>query len=116
MPLTASGVRYRVVVLPFLRGIGHRFILKNWLAITIWHWIFAWRPLDDAELAHELCHVGQWHEHGFLGYIRAYLGESRRARSAGQDRYRDNRFEVEAGAAADAVSRRESVSGVNSDP
>ena len=99
-----------------MRRIGHRFILKDWLAITIWRWIFAWRPLDDAELAHELCHVGQWHEHGFLGYIRAYLGESRRARSAGQDRYRDNRFEVEARAAADAVSRRESVSGVNSDP
>ena len=116
MPLTPSRLPYRVIVLPWLRRIGHRFILKNWLAITIWHWIFAWRPLDDAELAHELCHVGQWHELGFLGYIRAYLGESRRARSAGQDRYRDNRFEVEARAAADAVSRRESVSGVNSDP
>ena len=111
MPLTPSRLPYRVIVLPWLRRIGHRFILKDWLAITIWRWIFAWRPLDDAELAHELCHVRQWHEHGFLGYIRAYLGESRRASRAGTDRYRDNRFEGEArAAAAEGAARSRKVS------
>jgi hypothetical protein len=98
-----SPLPYRVVVLPFMRRIGDRFILKNWLAITIARWIFAWRPLDDAELAHELTHVRQWHDYGFLGYIVAYMRESSRAQKAGKDRYRDNRFEVEARAAEDAV-------------
>jgi hypothetical protein len=105
MPQRRAALKYRVIVFPPLRLIGQRFILPNWLAITIARWIFAWRPLDDAELAHELCHVRQWHEHGFFGYIAAYLGESRRARSAGKDRYRDNKFEVEARAAEDAVRR-----------
>ena len=106
VPVTDSGLPYRVIVLPFMRAIGGRFILKNWLAITIWRWIFAWRPLDDAELAHELCHVRQWHEYGFLGYIAAYLGESRRASKAGGDRYRGNKFEIEAYAAEAAVRQR----------
>lgn len=102
--------RYTLIVVPWLRGPGHHLLLSDWLAITIWRWIFAWRPLDDAELAHELCHVRQWREYGFLGYIRAYMAESSRAKKAGQDRYRDNRFEVEARAAADAVRTAEAGS------
>jgi hypothetical protein len=95
---------YKLVVLPWLRRIGQRFVLPNWLAITIWRWIFAWRPLDDAELAHELAHVRQWRRHGLL-FIPRYLGASRQAARAGGDRYGDNAFEVEAEAAAEAVRR-----------
>jgi hypothetical protein len=100
-------------VLPFLRGIGSRLIMPGWLAITIWRWILAWRPLDEVELAHELAHVRQWQANGLM-YIARYLAESRRAAKSGGDRYRDNRFEVEARAAADAVrgilpARRESA-------
>jgi hypothetical protein len=92
--------RHRVIVLPFLRGIGNRLVLPGWLAITIWRWILAWRPLDDVELAHELAHVRQWYANGWR-YIPRYLAESRRAAKGGGDRYRDNRFEVEARAAAE---------------
>lgn len=99
--------QYRLIVQPLLRPIGQRFILNQWLAITIEHWIFAWRPLDEAELAHELTHVRQWQQYGFVGYIVAYMRESSRAQKQGKDRYRDNRFEVEARAAEDAVRRRE---------
>jgi hypothetical protein len=98
--------KYRVIVWPFLRVIGQRFVLPNWLAITIYRWIFAWRPLDAAELAHELTHVRQWKQHGFFGYIASYMAESRRAGSAGGDRYRGNKFEVEAYAAEDAERRK----------
>ncbi len=104
MPVTESKLPYRVIIVPFMRHIGDRFILKNWLAITIARWIFAWRPLDDAELAHELCHVRQWHDLGFVGYITAYLASRAALRKAGDDRYRDNKFEVEARAAEDAVA------------
>jgi hypothetical protein len=76
--------------------------MREWLAITIWRWIFAWRPLDEAELAHELMHVRQWYANG-LRFIPRYLAESRRAAAGGGDRYRDNRFEVVARAAADQV-------------
>jgi len=98
---------YRVIVLPFLRSFGHHVLVRNWIAITIERWIFAWRPLDEAELAHELVHVRQWHENGFVRFLARYLGDSWRARVAGGDRYRDNRFEVEARAAEEAVRRRE---------
>jgi len=96
---------HRVIVLPFMRRIGRRFIMPGWLAITIWRWIIAWRALDEVELAHELAHVRQWHANGWR-YIPLYFAESRRAAKGGGDRYRDNRFEVEARAAADAVRRR----------
>ena len=107
MPKRATRDRYRVIVLPILRPIGQRLVLDNWLAITIARWIFAWRPLDDVELAHEVAHVRQWRDNGFFGYIYAYMGESRRAKARGGDRYFDNKFEVEARAAADAVRKRE---------
>jgi hypothetical protein len=109
MSQRAPQLEYRVIVFRGFRPIGQRFILNSWLAITIERWIFAWRPLNDAELAHELTHVKQWKEHGFLGYIAAYMSESRRASRAGGDRYRDNRFEVEARAAEDAVRHRASA-------
>jgi hypothetical protein len=95
---------HRLIVLPFLRRLGARLIMPNWLAITIGRWIFAWRPLDPAELAHELEHIRQWRANG-LRFIPRYLAESRRAAAGGGDGYRDNRFEVEARAAADAVAR-----------
>jgi hypothetical protein len=100
---------YRVIVLPFLRTLGGRFILQNWLAITVWRWIIAWRPLDEAELAHELCHVRQWHDNGFVGYIMAYMAASERAAKAGKDRYRENKFEVEARAVEEAVRKQENA-------
>jgi hypothetical protein len=111
MPERSPSQKYRVIVFRGFRPIGQRFILDSWLAITIYRWIFAWRKLDDAELAHEVTHVGQWRQYGFVGYIRAYMAESAKAKSAGMDRYRDNRFEVEARAAEDAVRRRETPAG-----
>ena len=104
--MAGQSVKYRVVVMPWLRQLGHHLLLANWLAITIDRWIFAWRPLDEAELAHEVCHVRQWQRYGFVGYIVAYMRESARQKRAGKDRYIDNRFEVEARAAEDAVRRR----------
>src|SRR3954453_16591474 len=96
-------LKYRVIVFPGLRVIGQRFVLDNWLAITIGQWIFAWRPLDDAELAHELTHVRQWRRYGLL-FIPRYLRASWRAAVPEDgDSYRDNIFEREAAAAAAAV-------------
>lgn len=80
-----------------------RFVLPNWLAITIGHWILAWRELDAAELAHELTHVKQWSRYR-LSYIPRYLRASRAAAAAGGDRYWDNQFEREAIEAARKVS------------
>ena len=105
MAHAAPGSNHRLIVLPFLRGVGSRLIMPEWLAITIGRWIFAWRPLDEAELAHELVHVRQWRENGLL-YIARYMGESSRAKREGGDRYRDNKFEIEARAAEDAVRKR----------
>jgi hypothetical protein len=90
--------RYRAVTWPWLRHAG-RLVLPNWLAITIGDTVFAWRGLADDELEHELEHVRQWDRLG-LRYPFAYLVESLRARRAGGNWYRDNRFEVEAQAAA----------------
>ena len=78
----ADSPPYRLIVLPFLRGIGRRFVMPDWLAITIGPFIFAWRPLDEVELAHELAHVRQWKANG-LRFIPRYLGESRRAAKGG---------------------------------
>jgi hypothetical protein len=99
---------HRLIVLPFLRAPMQKFVLPNWLAITIWRSIFAWRQLDDAELAHELAHVRQWLANGFLRYIVRYFAESQRAKATGGDRYRDNKFEVEARAAEEEVRARRS--------
>jgi hypothetical protein len=90
--------RHRVVVLPWLRRVG-RLALRDWLAITIGRTVFAWRALADDELEHELEHVRQWDRLG-IRYPIAYLAESLRAKRAGGRWYRDNRYEVEARAAA----------------
>lgn len=93
---------YRLVVLPWLRVFGRRFLLPDWLAITIGPLVLSWRTLDPAELAHELTHVRHWRSHGLL-FIPRYLLASQRAAAAGGDRYRDNVFELEARAAEAAV-------------
>jgi hypothetical protein len=92
---------HRVVTWPWLRGVG-RVALRDWLAITIGHTIFAWRALTDDELEHELEHVRQWSRFG-PSFPIAYLGASVRARRSGGRWYRDNRFEAEA---REAVARR----------
>ncbi len=97
---------HRLIVLPWLRRPGRILLLPNWLAITVGRWIFAWRPLDEAELAHELTHVRQWQRYG-LRFIPRYLRASWRAASReGGDGYRDNPFEREARTAEDAVKQR----------
>ena len=66
--------RYRVHVVPATRRIG-RLFLPGWLAITIGHDIWTWRPLAGPELAHELCHVRQWDRYGSC-FIPRYLRAS----------------------------------------
>jgi hypothetical protein len=95
--------RHRLVIWPWLRHAG-RFVLRDWLAITIADTVFAWRALSAEELEHELEHVRQWRRFGPWFPI-AYLSASLRARRGGGLWYRDNRFEVEARAAA-ALRRR----------
>ena len=48
---------------------------------------------DKKWLSHELCHVRQFEQYGFVGFIVRYLAESVRRG------YYNNRFEVEARAA-----------------
>lgn len=93
-----SQPRHRVVVWPWTRRLGG-LALRNWLAITLGGTILAWRSLEDEELAHELEHVRQWRRYGFTFPLR-YVGASIAARRAGRRWYTDNRFEVEARAAA----------------
>lgn len=45
---------------------------------------------NDCWLKHELCHIRQYQEHGFFGFIWKYLVESLR------HGYYNNKFEVEA--------------------
>ncbi len=89
-------------MVPWLRRPGHRLLVSNWLAITVGHWILAWRPLDAAELAHEMEHVRQWQRYG-VRFIPRYLRASWQAARRGGDRYRDNVFERAARAAAKQV-------------
>jgi len=96
---------HRIHTWPWLRHLGRR-LLPSWLAITIGRHIFAWRLMNEHELAHELAHVRQWARHGWRFAI-AYLAESIRARRAGGSWYRDNRFEREARAEATRRPRPE---------
>lgn len=93
-------IDHRLLIIPWLKRPAQRFVLPDWLAITIGRLILAWRPLDDAELAHELTHVRQWQRYGVL-FIPRYFRASWRAARAGGDRYRDNVFERAAMAAAE---------------
>ncbi|CAN5664683.1 hypothetical protein BH23CHL7_BH23CHL7_14720 [soil metagenome] len=94
-----------MIILPWLRRPAQRLIMPDWLAITIGPLILAWRPLDAVELEHELEHVRQWRRHG-LAFIPHYFAASRSASGAGGDRYQDNRFEIDARAAAARVAAR----------
>ena len=90
---------HRLHVLPWLRPLGRRW-RSGWLAITIGSDTWCWRPLSNAELAHEACHVAQWRRWG-PGFVPRYVRASWRAARAGGDWYRDNAFEVAARAAGD---------------
>ena len=46
--------------------------------------------LDEKWVKHELCHIKQFKEHGYVGFITKYIWESIRKG------YYNNRFEVEA--------------------
>jgi hypothetical protein len=92
-------ISHRLHVWPWLRLLGS-LVLHDWLAITVGRHILAWRPLSERELAHELEHVRQWARHGWP-FPLAYALAALRARRAGRRWYHDNRFEVEARAAAD---------------
>jgi hypothetical protein len=96
--------KHRVVVRPWLRGIGG-LLIHDWLAITIGRTIFTWRALAPAELEHELEHVRQWARIGPFFPI-AYLTESLRARRSGKRWYQDNRYEADARAAAARFTKR----------
>lgn len=50
---------------------------------------------DEKWVKHELCHIKQFKQHGFIGFIIKYLWESIRKG------YYNNRFEVEARKAAE---------------
>jgi hypothetical protein len=95
--------RHRIHVWPWLRHPGS-LVMRDWLAITIGHRIFAWRAMTATELEHELEHVRQWARHG-LSFPLSYLAASLRARRSGKRWYRDNRFEEEARAAAARLAR-----------
>jgi len=94
-------MRHRLHVVPWLRLLGG-IVFRDWLAITIGRDIWAWRPLDPAELAHELAHAAQWRRHGAL-FAAIYLLASFDAWRRGKRWYWDNAFEIEARNAADAV-------------
>ncbi len=51
--------------------------------------------LDEKWVKHELCHIKQFKEHGYFGFLVKYLWESL------QKGYYNNRFEVEARNAED---------------
>lgn len=90
---------HRVHVVPWLRTVGGRVLITDWLAITIGRDIWCWRSLDEVELAHELAHVRQWQRDGAL-FVLHYALASVTALLARRHWYRDNAFEVAARAAA----------------
>jgi hypothetical protein len=95
---------HRIHVLPWLRGLGGRVFIADWLAITVGRDIWCWRPLDEVELAHELTHVRQWQRYGTL-FVAHYALASLVALMARRHWYRDNAFEVEAQSVAARVRR-----------
>lgn len=100
-----SGAAFRIHVLPWMKSIGARLLLRDWLAITLGSHIVSWRALDDVELAHELEHVRQWRRYGLpfaARYVRASLGSW----LAGSGWYRGNKFEVAARAAAERAAAK----------
>ncbi len=104
---------HRVHVVPWLRGLGSRLLLPNWLAITLGHHVVTWRSLRPDELAHELEHVRQWKRFGSR-FAARYLRASCRSWRAGTGWYAGNRFEVAARTAARTAAAR--ARAVNSHP
>jgi len=94
--------RHCLHVWPWIKRPAQRFLLPHWEAITIGSHIISWRPLGDVDLAHELEHVEQWRRHG-PRFVLLYLRAGHAAARAGRDRYRGNRFEIEARAAAEHI-------------
>ena len=97
---------HSLIVIPWLKGPMQRFVLPNWVAITIGRRIFSWRNLDEIELAHELTHVKQWQQYGVTFIVRYFMA-SRAASAAGGNRYNDNVYEREATEAAEKVRKHE---------
>lgn len=91
--------RHRLYVRSGLRRPGH-LLFPHWLAITVGRHVISWRPLDGAELQHELTHVEQWQRHGLLFPVNYWLASLRALREGGHW-YRDNRFERAAREAAE---------------
>ena len=53
---------------------------------------------DESWLRHELCHIRQFKEHGFLNFIFKYVRESIK------NGYHNNKYEIEARAAENPIS------------
>jgi hypothetical protein len=87
----SGSARIRLHIRPRLRRIGET-LFRDWLATALGNHIWAWRPLSEGELAHEVAHVHQWRRHG-AAFPVLYLLASLRAWKAGQDWYADNEFE-----------------------
>ena len=84
-------IRIHLHIRPRLRPIGDS-LFPGWLATALGTHIWAWRPLSDEELAHEVAHVRQWRRHG-ARFPLLYLEASIRAWRAGEHWYFDNAFE-----------------------
>ena len=90
-------------------------------AITLGRWISVRRAACHNEhlLRHELAHVRQWRELGWLGFLRRYLAAylAGRLRGLGHwDAYRQIPLEVEAEAEAVRGTARADVGRQGSDP
>lgn len=64
-------------------------------AITFGHVVLSVDDLDDATLAHERVHVGQYERWGPF-FVPAYLVAALMSRARGRHQYRDNPFEIAA--------------------
>ena len=104
--MTPPEPAHRLHVHAWLRAVGGRLLLRNWLAFTIGRDILAWRRLSPPELANELEHVRQWDRYG-PPFAARYLRASYRSWRAGTGWYWGNRFEIAARRAAIAAAEAE---------
>lgn len=95
-PLEANGLSYRIKENSWIAGLAARKLHADSVAIVIGHTIHLHNSSseaflkDERWLKHELCHVRQFEQHGFLAFIIKYLWESIRRG------YFNNKYEVEA--------------------
>lgn len=88
--------RCRIVENAWLAGIAARKLGSPRAAVTLGRRIYLWNTdratflKDDRWVRHELCHVRQFSQYGFMGFLFRYLVETLRRG------YRENRFEREA--------------------